>query len=111
MHKSERKPSAGKAIAEELFRFVVWVSERIEKFPRSHKFSIGDRIQSGCLDLMELVVEATYTKDRAHLLRRAQLRRGGSWSYAAQFLRSAIRFGYSPSLRSSGLGFRVARTV
>lgn len=74
MHKSERKPSAGKAIAEELFQFVVWVSEKIEKFPRSHKFTIGDRIQSGCLDLMELVVEAIYTKDRAHLLRRAQLR-------------------------------------
>jgi formylglycine-generating enzyme required for sulfatase activity len=33
--------------------------------------------------------------------------RGGSWDYDASFLRSAVRLGLSPGLRSSGLGFRV----
>ena len=38
MQKNAGKPSAGKAIAEELFQFAVWMSDKIEKFPRSHKF-------------------------------------------------------------------------
>lgn len=37
--------------------------------------------------------------------------RGGSWSYSAQYLRSALRFWYSPSIRYYYLGFRVARTL
>ncbi|MEQ1618765.1 MAG: diversity-generating retroelement protein Avd [Terricaulis sp.] len=74
MQKIAGKLSAGKAIAEELFQFVVWLTDKVEKFPKSHKFSIGDRIQTQSLELLELVIEATYTKDRAALLRRAQLR-------------------------------------
>jgi formylglycine-generating enzyme required for sulfatase activity len=35
--------------------------------------------------------------------------RGGSWSNSAQYLRSALRNSYTPSGRSSNLGFRVVR--
>lgn len=40
-----------------------------------------------------------------------RVNRGGSWFSSAQYLRSADRGGDSPSLRGSGLGFRVARTL
>jgi len=36
--------------------------------------------------------------------------RGGSWSYAPQILRSAIRSRYSPDGRNYITGFRIART-
>ena len=36
--------------------------------------------------------------------------RGGSWNYIPQLLRSALRDGFVPTLRSNILGFRVART-
>lgn len=72
MQKKQQNP--GKAIAEEVFQFVVWLTDKVEKFPRSHKFTVGDRIQTQALVLLELVVEATYTRDRAGILRQAQLR-------------------------------------
>ena len=34
----------------------------VEKFPRSQKFLLGDRIQSTALDVLERLIEATYTK-------------------------------------------------
>lgn len=37
--------------------------------------------------------------------------RGGTWHNAAQYLRSAFRYGYFPEFRLSGLGFRVARQL
>jgi len=37
--------------------------------------------------------------------------RGGTWHNAAQFLRSAYRYGYIAGFRLSGLGFRVARQL
>lgn len=37
--------------------------------------------------------------------------RGGSWSSSEEAVKSASRNGYSPYIRSNGLGFRVARTL
>jgi formylglycine-generating enzyme required for sulfatase activity len=37
--------------------------------------------------------------------------RGGSWNDGARYLRSAYRIRYEPDIRSSTLGFRVARTL
>lgn len=33
-------------------------------FPRSYKFSVGSRLQTNCIDLMELIAEAYTTRDR-----------------------------------------------
>jgi formylglycine-generating enzyme required for sulfatase activity len=38
-------------------------------------------------------------------------RRGGSFTYEADFMRSAYRNGYIPDERRDSVGFRVARTV
>jgi hypothetical protein len=53
--------------------FLRWLIPTVEKFPRSQKFLLGDRIQSGALDLLERILEATYDRDRAHALRAANL--------------------------------------
>jgi hypothetical protein len=73
MLESRNKPNPGKAIAEEIFQYLVWLTQKVEKFPRSHKFTLGDRLHLTSLSLLEQVVEATYTKDRGKLLRQAQL--------------------------------------
>jgi hypothetical protein len=52
----------------------------IEKFPRTHKFTIGDRIQTIALDVLEALIEATYTKERTQHLRQANLGPLGSWN-------------------------------
>jgi len=61
------------AAVEAHYQFLVWLVPTIEKFPKSHKFTIGDRIEAIALDVLEALIEATYTKERAQHLRRANL--------------------------------------
>ena len=42
-------------------------------FPRRQKFLLGDRIQGTALDILESLVEATYTRERESHLARANL--------------------------------------
>ena len=50
------------------FQFLLWLVPTVEKFPRSQKFLLGDRIQSTALDVLESLVDATYTRDRKAFL-------------------------------------------
>jgi hypothetical protein len=54
-------------------QFILWLIPTVEKFPRSQKFLLGDRIQSTALDVLEALIEATYTRDRRGCLARANL--------------------------------------
>ena len=64
--------STGPAL-ERMQQFLVWLVPTIEKFPRSQKFMLGDRIQTTALDVLERIIEATYTKARAKSLNAANL--------------------------------------
>lgn len=58
---------------EHMQQFLVWLVPTVEKFPRSQKFLLGDRIQSTALDVLERLVEATYTRARGRPLQAANL--------------------------------------
>ncbi len=47
---------------------------RIAKFPRDHKFTLGDRIAQNVLSILELLTQAAYTKSKTKLLDEASLR-------------------------------------
>ena len=55
------------------YRFVAWLVPALERFPRSQKFLLGDRIQNTALDVLESLIEATYTRRRRDHLARANL--------------------------------------
>ena len=50
---------------------VLWSVQKAEKFPRSFRFSVGERIVQGSLDLLLTLVDATYSRDKAPHLARA----------------------------------------
>lgn len=56
-----------------MYRFLLWLTPTLEKFPRSQKFMLGDRIQTASLDVLERLVEATYDRNRADKLAAANL--------------------------------------
>jgi len=58
---------------EAMYRFTLWLVPTVEKFPRSQKFLLGDRIQTTAMDILERLIEATYTKARAAALQAANL--------------------------------------
>ena len=55
------------------YQFLTWLLPTIEKFPKTHKFTLGDRIEAVGLDVLEALIEATYTRDRREHLMRANL--------------------------------------
>jgi hypothetical protein len=44
------------AAIEAHYRFLAWLAPTIEKFPKSHKFTVGDRIETIALDVLEALV-------------------------------------------------------
>ncbi len=58
---------------ERAYQFLLWLIPTVEKFPRTQKFLLGDRIQGTALDVLEGLIEATYTREAAPILRRVNL--------------------------------------
>ena len=49
--------STGAAL-EAHYRFILWLVPTVERFPRSHRFLLGDRIQSTAMGVLERLIEA-----------------------------------------------------
>ena len=41
-----------------LYDFLLWIIPKLDKFPRSQKFVLGDRIENLLLDIPALLIEA-----------------------------------------------------
>ena len=41
---------------------LLWVIPQLDKFPRNRRFTLGDKIENTLLDVLSLLVEATYTR-------------------------------------------------
>ena len=54
-------------------RFLTWLIPTLEKFPRAQRFLLGDRIEGTALDVLERLIEATYTRERRLYLQQANL--------------------------------------
>jgi hypothetical protein len=54
-------------------QFLLWLGPTLEKYPKDKRFTLGDRIQNMALDILEDLIEVTYTRDRVQNLRRANL--------------------------------------
>jgi hypothetical protein len=64
---SDNARRTGPAI-EAHYQLLNWLIPTVDKFPRAQRFLLGDRIQATALDVLEALIEATYTRDRrAHL--------------------------------------------
>lgn len=72
MRRETQARTTGPAV-EAMYQFILWLVPTVEKFPRSQKFLLGDRIQNAALDVLERLIEATYTRGRQPLLIKANL--------------------------------------
>lgn len=66
-------PRATGPALEAMYQFILWLVPTVEKFPRSQKFLLGDRLQSESLAVLDRLIEATYSKDRSSTLRAVNL--------------------------------------
>jgi hypothetical protein len=57
-----------------LYDYILWIIPKLERFPRSQKFLLADRIENLMLDLLDLLIEAAYTRNKRSLLISANLK-------------------------------------
>ena len=67
---SDKTPQAVQT-CHELIR---WLIPQLDKFPRLRRFTIGERLEQALLDVLELLLEAAFTRAKQHALQRANLR-------------------------------------
>jgi hypothetical protein len=55
---------------------LLWLIPQLDKFPRSRRFTLGERLEGGLLETLELLVEAAYSgrSTKKAALQRANLR-------------------------------------
>jgi 23S rRNA-intervening sequence protein len=53
------------------YDYAKWIIERVDSFPKNQRFVFGQRLAGHALDIMELLVEAAYARDKTALLHTA----------------------------------------
>jgi len=57
-----------------IYDLLLWYAPKLGQYPKSYKFTLGQRVTDGMLNILEAVIEAKYAaKKKAHFLRRANL--------------------------------------
>jgi hypothetical protein len=50
------------------YTFVVWYLKKIEKLPKNHRYTLGEKIQNSALELILLLTETVYAKNKKEYL-------------------------------------------
>jgi hypothetical protein len=67
---TDKTPQAVQACHE----LIGWLIPQLDKFPRLRRFTLGERLEQVMLDVLELLIEAAYTRAKQPALQRANLR-------------------------------------
>jgi hypothetical protein len=65
------------------FDFIVWSCRHTGRFPRQHRFVLGERIERQLYQLLETLLQARYTKQRLPLLHATADRDWGATAVSA----------------------------
>ena len=66
----DRTPQA----VQDCHALLLWLIPHLDKFPRARRFTLGERLEGGLLAVLEHLVEAAYSRDKAHALKGANLK-------------------------------------
>ena len=56
---------------EDCHKLMLWFIPQLDKFPRNRRFTLGERIETNILLVLELLTEAAYTANKRTLLQQA----------------------------------------
>jgi len=61
-------------VVEKHYQFILWMLPKIANFPKDQRFLLADRIEILLLDILELLVEAVYSKSKREILIKVNLK-------------------------------------
>lgn len=53
---------------------LIWLIPLLDDFPRNRRFTLGERLEASLIEILELLVEAAYARNKRDILKRANLR-------------------------------------
>lgn len=62
------------AVIQSAYDLILWVTGRVARFPRSHRYGLGARLESRLWELLDLLVEAKVTHQKLPHLQQAATR-------------------------------------
>lgn len=80
------------------YDLILWSCNHTARFPRQHRFVLGERLERSLYDLLEMLIQAKYQRERSALLEAANLkleRPAGSFpvvTCAGRAVSTVIRF-------------------
>ena len=57
-------------VVQKSYEFSLWLVKKVERFPRAHRFTLGDRLVARALDLHESLLHASYAQVKHEALER-----------------------------------------
>ena len=80
------------------YDLILWSCNHTGRFPRQHRFVLGERLERTLYDLLETLIRAKYSRDRKSLLDEANLK--------LEILRFQVRLAKDlQCLRANSYGF------
>jgi hypothetical protein len=61
-------------VVEKHYRLILWTLPKIANFPKDQRFLLADRIEALLLDVLSLLIEATYSAEKRETLKEANLK-------------------------------------
>ena len=70
---TRQQPSGELIVLTKAYDLVREPMTRVDRYPRGHKFLLGDRTLNSAYDMFDVLLEAKYTREKVALLDRANL--------------------------------------
>ncbi len=61
-------------VVEKHYKLILWMLPKMANFPRDQRFLLADRIEKILLDILEMLIEANYSKQKKEILIRVNLK-------------------------------------
>ncbi|OGQ47523.1 MAG: hypothetical protein A3H42_02435, partial [Deltaproteobacteria bacterium RIFCSPLOWO2_02_FULL_46_8] len=61
-------------IITKVYDFLIYLIPQIEKFPRSQRYLLGERVETISFDVLEILLEACYSQTKLPLLKQANVK-------------------------------------
>jgi hypothetical protein len=65
-----KKQTIPKAV-EDCHQLLLWIIPKLDHFPRNRRYTLGERIENGLLEILENLTEAAYSRNKLALLQNA----------------------------------------
>jgi len=57
-----------------MYDLLLYLVPQVSKFPKSQRYLLGERLESACFDVLELLISATYSQEKMQVLNKANIR-------------------------------------